>query len=111
MKRILVILIAAIGSVPGDASPAQCSAYHISEISLVSVADIDAGNVHTFVGFGQTKEEAEQNAVSSCSRVRFDIETCVESDRVSARNSPSDRDNSSLHLKYAKAVRRITGCS
>ena len=51
MKRALVIVIAAIGSTPGDVSVAQ--SYHVSEINLVLVADIEAGNVHTFVGFGQ----------------------------------------------------------
>jgi hypothetical protein len=80
-----------------------------SEINIVSVADTDAGNVQTYVGFGSTKEQAEKNALGACSHTRFDLETCLESDRVSGSNSNSA--DSSLHLKYMKAAKRITGCS
>ena len=90
---------------------AQCSSYLISEINIASVVDTEAGNVHMFVGFGQSREESEKNAASAGSHVRFDLETCVESDRTSGRNVSSDSADHSLHLKYVKAVRRITGCS
>jgi hypothetical protein len=39
---------------------APCSSYYISEMNIVSVADTDAGNVQTYVGFGQSKEESEK---------------------------------------------------
>ena len=54
------------------------------------------------------REEAQQNAMAACSHMRFDIQTCLELDLRSGRNDPSDN---SLHLKYMKALRRITGCS
>ena len=73
--------------------------------------DAQPGNVLTFVGFGLSKEESEKNAVGACSHVRFDLETCLESDRVSGINAPSHPADSSLHLKYKKAVKRVTGCS
>jgi hypothetical protein len=74
------------------------------------VGDTDAGNVQTFVGFGRSKEESEKNAMRACSHLRFDLETCSESDRTSSRNALSDSAHNSLHLKYMKAVKRITGC-
>jgi hypothetical protein len=77
----------------------------------VSVGDSEAGNVQTFVGFGQSQEESEKNAIGACSHVRFDLETCLESDRSSGRNALSGSADNSLHLKYKKAVKRITGCS
>ena len=90
---------------------AQCSSYYISEINLVTMIDAQPGNVLTFVGFGLSKEESERNAVGACSHVRFDLETCLDSDRVSGINSPSDPTANSLHLKYKRAVKRVTGCS
>ena len=111
MKRYLLILIIAVGGARADALAASCTSYYITEINLVSVAETEAGNVHTFVGFGQTKQEAERNAVSACSHVRFDAATCVDSDRISGRNVASDAADNSLHVKYMNAVRRITGCS
>jgi len=91
---------------------AQCSSLSISALYIASAADdADAGNVQTYVGFGGAKEEAEKNALGAGSHTRFDLETCLESDRAWRRNAFSDSENSSLHLKYAKAVKRITGCS
>jgi hypothetical protein len=113
MKRAVLIflilgIIGARAETSGNATPAaQCSSYYISEINIVSVADTDAGNVQTYVGFGQSKEEAEKNALGACSHFRFDLQTCLDSDRSSGRNADS---NDSLHLKYMKAVKRITGC-
>ena len=89
----------------------QCSSFYISEINLVSTADGEAGHVQTFVGFGPSKEEAEKSALGWCSHIRFDLETCLNSDRLTARNSQSDGIGAALHLKYMKAVARITGCS
>ena len=89
---------------------ASCSSYYISEITLVSPGDTQAGPVHTFVGFGASKEEAEKNALGSCSHIKLDLQTCIDSDRVAGRNDPSDKTSNSLHLKYAKAAKRITGC-
>jgi hypothetical protein len=110
MKRaVLIFLIfGVVGARAETKTPAaQCSSYYISEINIVSVADTDAGNVQTYVGFGQSKEEAEKNALAACSHFRFDLQTCLDSDRSSGRNADS---NDSLHLKYMKAVKRITGC-
>jgi hypothetical protein len=110
MKRaVLIFLIfGVVGARAETKTPAaQCSSYYISEINIVSVADTDAGNVQTYVGFGQSKEEAEKNALGACSHLRFDLQTCLDSDRTSGRNAASD---DSLHLKYMKAVKRITGC-
>ena len=105
-----VLIILMFGILGAQAEAAQCSSYYISEINIVSVADTDAGNVQTYVGFGQSKEEAEKNAMGACSHIRFDLETCLESDRSSGRNALSDSGDNSLHLKYMKAVKRITGC-
>lgn len=89
---------------------AQCSSYYISEITLVSPGDTDAGRVLTFVGFGASKEEAEKNALGSCSHIQLDLQTCLDSDRILGRNAPSGETSSALHLKYTKAVKRITNC-
>lgn len=93
-----------------ESRAAQCSLYYISEINLVSTADTEAGHVQTYVGFGLSKEEAEKNALGWCSRIRFDLETCLNSDRLSDPNVASDKGDNSLHLKYVKALKRITGC-
>ncbi|QIO32192.1 hypothetical protein [Bradyrhizobium sp. 1(2017)] len=120
MKRAaLVTTILALGTIlPGmiagagaQSQAVQCSSYYISEITLVSTADGEAGHVQTFVGFGPSKEEAENKALGWCSHIRFDLETCVNSDRATARNSASEGGSGLLHLKYRKAVARITGCS
>jgi hypothetical protein len=66
------------------------SCYYISEITLVSTADTEAGHVQTFVGFGLSKEEAEENVLESCSHISFDLQTCLDSDRSSGRKAPSD---------------------
>jgi hypothetical protein len=111
-STVLAILIFEIFGAHAEVMAAQCSSYYISEINLVATDDTEAGHVQTFVGFGPSKEAAEGSALGSCSRVRFAIETCMGSDRMTGRNAPSDGDsNNSLHLKYMKAVRRITGCS
>lgn len=111
MKR--TILIAAFGMLGarGELLAAQCSSYYISEINLVTMADAQPGNVQTFVGFGLSKEEAESGAVGSCSHLRFELETCLDSDRSSSLNAFSDSADNTLHLKYRKAVKRVTGCS
>ena len=95
---------------PVEVIAASCSSYYISEITLVSPGDTEAGRVQTFVGFGVSKEEAEKNAMGSCSHIQLDLETCLASDRMLERNAASDEAKTSLHLKYAKAVKRITGC-
>ena len=111
MKRGLLILIFVMFRAGTEVVAAsQCSSYYFSEINIVSVGDTDAGNVETYVGFGRSKEESEKNAMGACSHLRFDLETCLESDLTSSRNVLSDSDNNSLHLKYMKAVKRITGC-
>ena len=112
MKRaVLITTVLVLGMPPAAwAQAAQCSSYYITEITLVSTADGDAGHVQTFVGFGASKEEAENNALGWCSRVRFDLETCLSSDRITARNAPSEGGGGLLHLKYMKAVARMTGC-
>jgi hypothetical protein len=113
MKRaVLMVLIFGMLAARSEPPVAQCPSYYISEINIVSVADTEAGNVQTYVGFGQSKEEAEKNAAGACSHLRFDLQTCLESDRTWGRNTLIDSasaDNS-LHLKYMKAVKRITGC-
>ncbi|WP_424630576.1 hypothetical protein [Bradyrhizobium sp. SYSU BS000235] len=76
----------------------------------MSPADTEAGHVQTFVGFGASKEVAEQNALGSCSHIKLDLQTCLESDRLLGRNTLSDAAGDSLHLKYMKAAKRITGC-
>ncbi|WP_027542979.1 hypothetical protein [Bradyrhizobium sp. WSM2254] len=110
MKRALLILMFGMLMARAEGAAAPCSSYYISEINIVSVADTDAGNVQTYVGFGQSSEDSEKNAMGACSHLRFDLETCLESDRRSGRNAHSDPADNSLHLKYAKAVKRITGC-
>jgi hypothetical protein len=112
MERVaLIILMLGTFGARAEIAP-KCSSYYISEVNIVSVADTEAGNVQTYVGFGHSKEEAEENALGACSHVRFDLQTCLESDRASgpnALNNSASADNS-LHLKYMKAVKRITGC-
>jgi hypothetical protein len=112
MKRtvLTILLLGALGA-RSEILAADCSSYYISEVNIVSVADTEAGNVQTYIGFGQSKEESEKNALGACSHVRFDLRTCLESDRSSARNATSDSTDNALHLKYMNAVRRITGCS
>jgi len=108
MKRaVLMILILVMFGARSEILATDCSSYYISEVNIVSVADTEAGNVQTYVGFGHSKEESEQNALGACSHFRFDLQTCLDSDRSSGRNADS---NDSLHLKYMKAVKRITGC-
>jgi hypothetical protein len=109
MKRAVLVLALGIGAC-AEVLAAQCSSYYISEINVVSVVETQAGNVQTFVGFGESKEEAEKNAAGACSHLRYQLETCLESDRTSGRNAPSDSADNSLHLKYMKTVKRITGC-
>ena len=114
MKRaILTTMIFLFGMIGArtEVPAAQCSSYYISEINLVSTADTEAGHVQTFVGFGASKEEAEKNALGSCSRISFDLQTCLDSDRSSGPNAPSDESGNSLHLKYMKALKRITNCN
>lgn len=111
MKRVVLVLMFGICGARAEVLSAPCSSYYISEINIVSVADTAGGNVQTFVGFGQSKEESEKNAVGSCSHLRHQLETCLGSDRVSGRNALSDSADHSLHLKYMKAVQRITGCT
>jgi hypothetical protein len=111
VKRAVLLLMFGVCEARAEILAAQCSSYYISEINIVSAADMEAGNVQTFVGFGESKEESVKNAVGSCSHLRYQLETCLESDRLSGRNALSDPANSSLHLKYMKAVKRITGCS
>jgi hypothetical protein len=82
---------------------------HFGNHSCIA-GDTEAGRVQTFVGFGASKEEAEKNALGSCSHIQLDLQTCLDSDRILGRNAPSDEANSSLHLKYTKAVKRVTGC-
>jgi len=111
MKRALLILMFGLFGPRAEVLAAQCSSYYISEINLVAVGDTEAGHVQTYVGFGQSKEESEQKAVQVCSHLRFDLQYCLESDSTSGRNALSDSADNSLHLKYTKAVKRITGCS
>ena len=106
-----ILALATIDGIRAESKAPQCSSYYISEINLVSAADGDAGHVQTFVGFGDSREEAENKALGRCSHIRFDLETCLNSDRLTARNSPSDGADAALHLKYMKAVARMTGCS
>jgi len=107
--RALLILMFGMLMARAEGAAAPFSSYYISEINIVSIADTDAGNVQTYVGFGQSSEESK-NAMGACSHLRFDLETCLESDRRSGRNAHSDLACNSLHLKYAKAVKRTTGC-
>ena len=83
---------------PVEVIASSCSSYYISEITLVSPGDNEAGRVQTFVGFGASKEEAEKNALGSCSHIQLDLETCLASDRVLDRNAPSDEAKTSLHI-------------
>ncbi|MBR0934657.1 hypothetical protein [Bradyrhizobium jicamae] len=113
MKRaVLTTIISILGLFAACAEvwAAQCSLYYISEINLVSTADTEAGHVQTYVGFGLSKEEAEKNALGWCSRIRFDLETCLNSDRITSPNAASNGSDSSLHSKYMKAVKRVTNC-
>ncbi len=110
MKRAVLVLVIGVFAARAEVLAAQCSSYYISEINIVSAGDEEAGNVQTFVGFGQSKEESETSALQSCSHIRYQLETCLESDRISGRNVLSDSADNFLHLKYTKAVRRITGC-
>jgi len=111
MKRAALILVFGVLGARAELMAAQCSSYYISEINLVTMVDAEPGNVQTFVGFGLSKEESEKNAVGACSHVRFDLETCLDSDRTSSVNAFFDSTDNSLHLKYRKAVKRVTGCS
>lgn len=104
------LLAFAILLTPAHVIAAPCSSYYIAEITLVSPADTDAGRVYIFVGFGASTEEAEKNALGSCSHIQLDLQTCLDSDRVLGRNVASDGTYSSLHVKYTRAVKRITGC-
>ncbi|MHB0769160.1 hypothetical protein [Bradyrhizobium sp. 5.13L] len=105
--------ILALGMILGaraESQIVQCSSYYISEITLVSTADGEAGHVQTFVGFGLSAEDAERNVMGWCSHIKFDLETCLRSDRITARNAPSEGSGGLLHFKYMKAVARMTGC-
>ena len=104
-----MVLVLGMFLAPAEMIAASCSSYYISEITLVSQGDTEAGHVQTFVGFGASKEEAEKNALGSCSHIQLDLQTCFDSDRIVGRNAPSEEANGSLHLKYMKAVKRITG--
>jgi hypothetical protein len=111
MRRAVLVLVFGMFGARAEVLGAECSSYYISEINIVSVADTEAGNVQTYVGFGLSKEESEKNAVGACSHLRFDLQTCLESDRSSGRNAVTDSPDNSLHLKYMNAVKRVTGCS
>ena len=111
MRYDALVLILGLCVGRAEAQAAQCSSYYISEINLVSTVDAAPGSVQTFLGFGLSKEESDKNAIGACSHVRFDVETCLDSDRTSGLNSASDSTGSALHLKYRKAIKRITGCS
>jgi hypothetical protein len=64
MKRaVLMILILVMFGARSEILATDCSSYYISEVNIVSVADTEAGNVQTYVGFGHSKEESEQNAL------------------------------------------------
>ena len=68
---LLVLWLWLLGT-SGEVIAASCSSYYISEIALVSPGDTQAGPVHTFVGFGASKEEAENMpTVSPRENVRF----------------------------------------
>lgn len=108
---VLATLMLGLLDAHAEILAAQCSVYHISEINLVSTVDTVGGHVQTFVGFGPSAQEAEKNALASCSHLKFDLETCLDSDRISGRNAMSGSPDNLLHLKYTKAIRRITGCS
>ena len=60
---------------PVEVIASSCSSYYISEITLVSPGDTEAGRVQTFVGFGASKEEAEKIALGSCSHIQLDLQT------------------------------------
>ena len=112
-RVVLATILLVFGADGARAEPqvTQCSSFYISEINLVSTTDGEAGHVQTFVGFGPSKEEAEKSALGWCSHIRFDLETCLNSDRLTARNYRSDGGDAALDLKYMKAVARITGYS
>jgi hypothetical protein len=105
-----VLLLFGMLLAPAEVLAAACSSYYISEITIVATADTEAGHVEVFVGFGASKEEAEKNALGSCSHIKLDLQTCLDSDRVLGKNDNSDKTDNSLHLKYMKAVKRVTGC-
>ena len=112
MKPLVpAILMLGLLDARAEIRAAECSEYYVSEINLVSTLDTVGGHVQTFVGFGQSAQEAEKSALASCSHLKFDLETCLNSDRISGRNMLSTATDNALHLKYIKAVKRITGCS
>jgi hypothetical protein len=110
-SAVLAVMMFGMLGAHAEVLAAQCSSYYISEINVVPTEDTEAGHVQTYVGFGPSKEEAEKNALGSCLHIRFDLQTCSDSDRISGRNAVSDPADSLLHLKYMKAVKRVTGCS
>ena len=95
----LVVLWLGMLGTSSEVLAVPCSSYYISEITLVSPGDTEAGRVLTFVGFGASKEEAEKNALGSCSHIQLDLQTCLDSDRASGRNDLSDLTGNLLHLK------------
>ena len=106
-----VVLVFGVLGTPAEVLAAACSSYFISEITLVSTADNEAaGHVEIFVGFGRSKDEAEKNALGSCSHIKFDLQACLDSDRALGSNDPTAMTDNSLHSKYMKAVKRITAC-
>jgi hypothetical protein len=88
---LVVLWLGMLGTSTGVLA-ASCSSYYISEITLVSTADTEAGHVQTFVGFGLSKEEAEKNVLG----ISFDLQTCLDSDRSSGRKAPSDAPDNLL---------------
>ena len=112
MTRAVLILMFGLFGARAEVFAEQCSSYYISEINIVSVADdTEAGSVQTYVGFGQSGDEAEKKAIGACSRLRNEIEICLKSDRTSGRNALLETGDNSLHIKYMKSVKRVTGCS
>ena len=97
--RALMIALLLVHGAHSMALGAECSSYYISEITLVSPIDTAAGRVQVFVGFGSSTEEAEKNALGSCSHIQLDLQTCLDSDRASGRNDLSDLTGNLLHLK------------
>src|SRR5215471_5983844 len=57
-----------------------------------------------FVGFGPSKEEAEKNALGSCSRIRSDLETCLNSDLI-ARTAARQKCISTTRARYRDCPR------
>src|SRR5256885_2390942 len=103
MKASVPVLLLGMSGAGVEVQAAPCSSYYISEITLVSPVDTEAGHVQTFVGFGESQEQAEKNALGSCSHIKLDLQTCADSDRVLGRNSLSEAAGNSLHLKYTRA--------